>query len=41
MINIGANWSPLESEMEKKDFAGLFEIVINIEAHFTSLELEI
>jgi hypothetical protein len=41
VITIGAHWSPLELEIEKRDDAELILMLITIRAHWSPLELEI
>ena len=41
VITIGAHWSPLELEIEKRYIAELIQMVLTIGAHWSPLELEI
>jgi hypothetical protein len=41
VLSIGAHWSPLELEIEKKVLAKLSQLVLTIGAHWSPLELEI
>ena len=41
MLTVGAHWSPLELEIEKRDMAELIQMVLTIGAQWSPLELTI